>query len=101
MLVAIVTAPGWPASLMISDSRSCSFAFRTLCGTPRRFSSSTRYSEVSTAIVPTSTGWPSSCRSAMSSTTASNFASFDLKMKSFSSARATGTFVGISTTWRS
>ena len=32
MFVAIVTAPGWPASLMISDSRSCSFAFSTLCG---------------------------------------------------------------------
>ena len=58
MFVAIVTACCWPASLMISDSRSCSFAFRTLCGMPRRFSSSERYSEVSTAIVPISTGWP-------------------------------------------
>ena len=100
MFVAIVTAPGWPASLMISDSRSCSFAFRTLCGMPRRFRSSARYSDVSTAIVPTSTGWPASWRSLMSSITALNFASFVLKMKSFSSARATGTFVGISTTWR-
>jgi hypothetical protein len=36
----------------------------------------------------------------MSSATAFHFASFVLKMKSFSSARATGTFVGISTTWR-
>ena len=58
MFVAIVTARGWPASLMISDSRSCSFAFSTLCGIPRRVISSERYSEVSTAIVPTSTGWP-------------------------------------------
>ena len=36
MFVAIVTAPGWPASLMISASRACSFAFRTLCGIPAR-----------------------------------------------------------------
>ena len=80
MFVAIVTAPGWPASMMISASRSCSFALRTLCGIPRRVSSSARYSEVSTAIVPTRTGWPSSWRSTMSSMTALNFASFVLKM---------------------
>ena len=58
MFVAIVTAPSWPASLMISASRACSFAFRTLCLTPWRVSSCERYSDVSTAIVPTSTGWP-------------------------------------------
>ena len=34
MFVAIVTAPSWPASSMISASRSCCFAFRTLCGMP-------------------------------------------------------------------
>ena len=80
MFVAIVTAPRWPASLMISDSRSCSFAFSTLCAIPRRFISSERYSEVSTAIVPTRIGCPASYRSLMSSITALNFASFVLKM---------------------
>ena len=58
MFVAIVTAPRWPASLMISASRACSFALRTLCLIPLRVSSCERYSEVSTAIVPTRTGWP-------------------------------------------
>ena len=58
MFVAIVTAPGWPASLMISASRSCCFAFRTLCGMPCRSSSCERCSETSTEIVPTRTGWP-------------------------------------------
>ena len=101
MLVAIVTAPGWPASLMISPSRSCSFAFRTLCGIPLRSRTWERYSDVSTAMVPTSTGWPASWRSTMSSSAAANFASGVLKMRSFWSWRATGTFVGISTTWRS
>ncbi len=85
---------------MISASRACSFAFSTLCGTPARVSTCDRYSEVSTAIVPTSTGWPFTCRSLMSAATASNFASFVLKIRSFRSARATGTFVGISTTLR-
>ena len=49
-----------------------------------------RYSEVSTAIVPTRTGWPFSWRSLMSSITAANFASFVLKMKSFSSRARPG-----------
>ena len=75
---------------MISASRACSFAFSTLCGTPWRFSSSLRYSDVSTAIVPTSTGWPFSLRSLTSATTASNFASTVLKIRSFLSSRATG-----------
>ena len=85
---------------MISASRACSFAFRTVCGMPRRCISCERYSDVSTSIVPTSTGCPFSWRSARSSTTAANFASFVLKMKSFSSARAIGLLVGISTTFR-
>ena len=101
MFVAIVTAPFWPASWMISASRSCSFAFRTLCGIPWRSSSCERCSEVSTAIVPTSTGWPFSWRSRMSSMTALNFASVVLKIMSFLSSRATLTLVGISTTCRS
>ena len=99
MFVAIVTAPCWPASLMISASRACSFAFRTLCWTPWRVSSCERYSDVSTAIVPTSTGWPFSLRSLMSRATAANLPSFVLKTRSCSSLRATATFVGISTTF--
>ena len=100
MLVAIVTALRWPASLMISASRACSFALSTLCLTPLRVRSWERYSDVSTAIVPTRTGWPLCARSSMSRTTAANFPSFVLKTRSFSSARATATLVGISTTSR-
>ena len=37
-------------------------------------SSFDRYSDFSTLVVPTSTGWPLACFSAMSSATASNFA---------------------------
>ena len=101
MFVAIVTALRWPASLMISASRACSFAFRTLCVTPWRVRSCERYSEVSTAIVPTSTGCPFSERSLMSRATAVNLPSFVLKTRSCLSARVTGTLVGISTTFRS
>ena len=45
------------------------------CGTPRFFSRPDSSSDFSTEVVPTSTGCPSRCRSAMSSTTASNLAS--------------------------
>ena len=60
MLVAIVTAPGRPASAIVAPSRSANsgLALSTVCGTPilrRRAESS---SETSTEIVPTSTGWP-------------------------------------------
>ena len=99
MFVAIVTAPFWPASWMISASCSCCFAFSTLCGIPWRVEQLREVlRDVSTAIVPTRTGWPFSCRSLMSSMTASNFASFVLKIRSFLSSRATSTLVGISTT---
>ena len=100
MFVAIVTAPGWPASTMIWASFSCCFALRTLCGMPCRVSSSERCSETSTEIVPTSTGWPFAWRSLMSSITAPCFASSVLKIWSFLSSRATSTLVGISTTFR-
>ena len=58
MFVAIVTAPGAPASAMISPSRSaCSgLAFRTVCGMPRFVRLLDSSSETSTEIVPTSTG---------------------------------------------
>ena len=77
MLVAIVTAPFAPASLMIWASWPSwpVLALSTLCGMPLRSSRPETRSETSTEIVPTSTGWPSSWRSAMSLTTARNFSS--------------------------
>ena len=75
MLVATVTAPLWPASATILASSACCLALRTVCGTPRFFSRPERCSDFSTETVPTRTGWPFSWRSAMSSTTASYFAS--------------------------
>ena len=78
MFVAMVTAPGWPVCWMISASRAWFFAFSTLI--PRRVSIPASISETSTEIVPTSTGWPRSLASTISSTTARNFASFVLKM---------------------
>ncbi len=45
-------------------------------GCRSRVSRSERRSEISTEVVPTSTGWPSSCRSLISSTTASKLAVF-------------------------
>ena len=58
MLVEIVTDPLRPACATISASRSCCFAFSTLCFTPRFLSRFASRSEVSIEIVPTSTGWP-------------------------------------------
>ena len=60
MFVAIVTAPGAPASAIVSPSRSaCSgLALSTVCLIPLRFRLSESSSETSTEIVPTSTGWP-------------------------------------------
>ena len=74
MLVATVTAPSRPAWAMIAASRAWFFAFSTSCGMPRLSRYFARISDFSTLAVPTSTGWPASCRSAMSSTTASNLA---------------------------
>ena len=100
MLVAIVTAPGRPASAMISPSRSaCSgLAFSTVCGIPRLLSSAPSTSETSTEIVPTSTGWPLSWRSAISRATAAHLPPLVLKIWSLRSSRTIGRFVGISTT---
>ena len=58
ILVAIVTAPFLPASIIISASRSWFLAFNTLCGIPLRFNNCEIYSEVSTATVPNNTGCP-------------------------------------------
>ena len=72
MFVAIVTAPGWPASATMSASRAaCSgLALRTVCLMPCFARRSASSSETSTEIVPTSTGWPASWRAAISRTTA-------------------------------
>ncbi len=80
MLVAIVTAPGRPASAIVSPSRSaCSgFAFRTECLMPLFFSSPESSSETSTEIVPTSTGWPVPWRSSISPATAAHLPSLVL-----------------------
>ena len=58
MFVATVTAPMRPAWVTISASCSCFFAFSTECGMPRFSSRRDSFSDFSTEIVPTSTGWP-------------------------------------------
>ncbi len=74
MFVATVTPPLRPAWATIAASRSWCLAFRTSCAMPWRLSIVDTSSDFSTLVVPTSTGWPFSFRSAMSSTRASNFA---------------------------
>ncbi len=98
MLVAPVPAPRRPAWATVVASRSWCGAVSTSCGTPRRLSIRDRISDFSTLVVPTSTGWPASCRSAMSSTHASNLAWAVWKMTSASSLRIIGMLVGIGTT---
>ena len=75
MLVATVTAPLWPATATTFASSACCLALSTECGTPSFFSFWERCSDFSTDTVPTRIGWPFSCRSRMSSTTASYLAS--------------------------
>ncbi len=73
MLVATVTEPLRPACATTYASRSCCLALSTSCLMPRRRSSVAMASLFSTDTVPTSTGWPRSWQSAISSTTAPNF----------------------------
>ncbi len=75
MLVATVTAPLRPAWATMCASLACSLALSTVCGMPRRLSSPDSRSDFSTEVVPTSIGWPSACRSAMSSMIAEYFES--------------------------
>ena len=58
MLVATVTLLSRPAWATMSASRACCLAFSTSWGMPRFCSCWCRYSDFSTEIVPTSTGWP-------------------------------------------
>ena len=72
MLVAIVTAPGRPASAIVWPSRSAysGLALSTVCGTPSLRRRALSSSDISTEIVPTSTGWPLSWLSWISRATA-------------------------------
>ena len=97
MLVAIVTAPRWPALATISASLAWFFAFKTLCGIPSRSSNWDNNSDVSTATVPIKIGWPFSWSSLTKATTAINLERKLGYNKSGSSIRCTGRFVGIST----
>ena len=73
MLVAMVITPGRPAWATISASLACCLALSTWCGSLALFSRPEISSEFSIEVVPTSTGWPRSWQSRMSSITASNF----------------------------
>ena len=98
MLVAMVTVPGLPASATMSASFWCNLAFSTLCLIFTRVSIRLNNSEVSTEVVPTSTGLPFFTRSSISLMTALNFSRFVLYTRSSRSSRTTGRLVGITTT---
>ena len=100
ILVATVIAPTLPAWATINASRSCSLAFRTLCGRPASCNKRETSSEFSMLVVPTKTGWPFLWHSAMSLTTASNFSSAERKIWSLKSLRCTGRLVGMMTVSR-
>ena len=78
MFVAMVTWPERPASATIWASSWCCLAFSTLCLMPRSFSMRLSNSEISTDVVPTSTGRPSPTSRTISSMTALYFSRFVL-----------------------
>ncbi len=80
MLVAIVTAPIWPASATIWASAwaRLAFALSTLCLIPARVSSRETCSEASTLAVPTRIGWPVAWISSIRSRSALYLARFVL-----------------------
>ena len=98
ILVAIVTAPNFPASPTICASCSCWRAFNTLCWILAFFSIWDRASDFSIEVVPTKIGWPLSCAVWISSTIAVYFSSAVRYTRSSSSMREIGRFVGTSTT---
>ncbi|MNH29273.1 hypothetical protein D3C79_894970 [compost metagenome] len=75
MLVAIVTAPVWPACATMSASMAWNLAFSTLWSIPAFVNSRETTSDFSIEIVPTSTGWPLAVRSRISSMIAPIFSS--------------------------
>ena len=78
LLVAIVTVLLCQAVATISASFWCNFAFRTLCLILRIVSIRLNNSEISTDVVPTSTGRPASVNRTISSITALYFSRFVL-----------------------
>ena len=56
ILVAMVTAPGFPACAIIIDSFLCCLAFSTSCLMPSLFNRFEIYSEFSIEAVPTKIG---------------------------------------------
>ena len=98
MLVAMVTVPGLPASATISASFWCSLALSTWCGTLRMFRVRLSNSEISTDVVPTSTGRPASRSFSISSITALYFSRLVLNTKSLRSWRWESLFCGITVT---
>ncbi len=97
MLVAMVTMPDRPACATISASRSWNFAFSTTWRTPLRCKIPDSRSDFSIDVVPTSTGCPFSCSSAMLSATALYFSFSVRKTTSGFSSRSIGLLVGITT----
>ena len=73
MFVAIVTIPRRPACATISASRSWNLAFSTTCFTPFLCKIPDSRSDFSIDVVPTSTGCPFPCSSAILSATALYF----------------------------
>ena len=98
MFVAMVTAPGSPASATMAASRSWFLALSTLWWMPLRSSIPESASEVSTEAVPASTGCPRVCASLIASTTDLNLACSERKMRSARSSRIMGRWVGTTIT---
>jgi len=70
-----VTAPLRPAWATINASRSWFLAFNTSCGTPIFLRIDESFSDFSTEMVPTRTGWPFSFLSLISLAALRNFSS--------------------------
>ena len=98
MFVAMVTIPGRPASAIIWASLACCLAFNTLCFILACFNAAEISSLLSMLAVPTNTGLFKAVASFISSITAAYFSCSLKKTKSLKSIRATGLFVGITTT---
>ncbi len=98
MFVAMVTEPLAPASALMRASRAWFLALSTSCRMPRLVSWADSFSDFSMLTVPTSTGWPRLFASPISSQMAANFSASLRNMRSSSSSRTTGLFVGMTTT---
>ena len=97
MFVEMVTIPSRPACATISASRSWNLAFSTTCFTPFFCKIADSRSLFSIDVVPTSTGCPFSCSSAMLSATALYFSFSVRKTTSGFSSLRIGLLVGMTT----